>query len=459
MSIITRYIIKEQIGPFFLGLSTLIFVFILNIIFKDLGRFLGKGLTITVILEFFIYSMAWVAALAFPMSVLVSTLMSFGRLSADNEITAFKASGVHLYRLIVPILILATILAVGMERFNNVVLPDFNHRLRLLYSDISRKKPTLTLEPHVFFNDIPNYSLLVHEIDEKHDLLKGIIINDTNDPKFTRTIIAETGTLEFSTEKEMMVFTLFDGEIHEVESDDYEQYRRLKFDKQVFSIAVNNMVLTRSESENRGDREKSASMMWENIREDREAIQDRKDKLFTDVCKDMENVFLPGILEANSDSARAVYKNTKKAYSLSADDRADLLIKKIEGEQRVIQRYNRSINSLLVEIHKKYSIPVACIVFVLIGAPLGIMARQGGLATGWGFSILFFFIYWTFLIGGEQLADRQIINPIVAMWLPNGIVGLFGIYLVIRTVHEVTYLSQLAKPSVSKLFKRSSKSL
>ena len=96
--------------------------------------------------------------------------MAFGRLSAENEIAALKASGVNLYRLIIPVLVAACLLAISMERFHNIVLPEFNHRLRMLYSDITKKRPMLTLEPHVFFDDIPNYKLMVQEIDDKEEL-------------------------------------------------------------------------------------------------------------------------------------------------------------------------------------------------------------------------------------------------------------------------------------------------
>ena len=115
-------------------------------------------------------------------------------------------------------------------------------------------------------------------------------------------------------------------------------------------------------------------------------------------------------------------------------------LQQIQNEIRVLNGYKSSMNALTVEIHKKYSIPAACFVFVLVGAPLGIMARQGGLAVGGGLSLIFFLIYWAFLIGGEQLADRRLLNPIFAMWAPNFIVGLGGIYLVIHTVTETTFI-------------------
>ncbi len=115
-----------------------------------------------------------------------------------------------------------------------------------------------------------------------------------------------------------------------------------------------------------------------------------------------------------------------------------------------IQQDRRRIESLTVEIQKKYSIPVACIVFVLIGAPLGAMARRGGMATAGGFSLLFFLIYWTSLISGEDLAKRQIISPFMAMWSANIIVGVAGIFFLIRsgTVRATADLSWL--PSIFK---------
>jgi lipopolysaccharide export system permease protein len=108
----------------------------------------------------------------------------------------------------------------------------------------------------------------------------------------------------------------------------------------------------------------------------------------------------------------------------------------IDNQLSLIRSFERTGNSLLVEIHKKYSIPVACLVFVVIGAPLGFMARRGGIATGGGLSLGFFLLYWTFLIGGEDLADRQIISPFLAMWAANFVVGAAGLYLLWRAAKE-----------------------
>lgn len=216
MRLITNNIIREHIGPFIFSLSTIVFVFLLNIIFRDLGRLIGKGLPVRIILEFIFLNMAWIAALAIPMAVLMATLMAFGRMSQDNEITALKSSGVNLYRIIRPIFLLSILLTLGMERFNNIVLPEFNHRLNQLYVDISKKRPTATIEPNVFFNELEDFSLLVNKI--KEDSLEGIYINDKRDPKFSRRIIAKKGILKFIEEEERLVFDLRDGEFHEMET-------------------------------------------------------------------------------------------------------------------------------------------------------------------------------------------------------------------------------------------------
>ena len=439
MSIITRYILKEHLGPFLYSVTTIIFIFLLNVAFRDLGRILGKGLAIGVVLEFFGLNLAWILMLAVPMSVLVATLMAFGRLSADNEIAALKASGVHFYRLLIPVLVITFFVFIGLERFGNSVLPDFNHRFRLLYTDVSRKRPTLTLEPNVFFDEIPKYTLLVHGVEDEGKRLNGVIIDDHSDPQRNKTIIAERGNLHFSYEQERMVFTLYDGEVHEVEINDLRNYRRLRFEKQVIYIPVPDLVLKRSESKYRGDREKTAAMMQEDIRKNRSEMAVRQEAIRKLVARELSVLFPEAVWESVDDQAIEARLN-ERPLRWNGRARMERLVRQIQGERKIIQNYRRSINALMVEWHKKYSIPFACIVFALIGAPLGIMARQGGLAIGAGMGLAFFLIYWAFLIAGEQLADRMLMSPLAAMWMPNLILGIGGAVLVYRTVRETTFI-------------------
>jgi len=457
MRIITKYILKEHINPFVFGICTIVFLFILNILFRDLGRLLGKGLPLKIIIEFFLYQLAWIVALAVPMAVLIASLMVFGRLSSENEITALKASGVHLYRLISPVLIISIIIAAGMIQFNNYVYPESNHRLSMLYSDISKKKPTLTLEPNVFFDDIDNYNLLVHSIDNETDVLHGIIINDSSDPKFNKTIFAESGKLYYSQEYSTMVFSLQNGEVHEVQKTNLENYRRLKFNKHKIYIPVSNMVLKRSSSKRRGLREKSNPMLREDIQRHTRSVNKKKDIIIKQAQMRILEFFPKHYWPDQEEQTAAISSagdTTSRTVTLK---KLNQIIQSIHSQIKGIKGIQTSISAVLVEIHKKYSIPIACIVFVLIGAPVGIMARQGGMAVGGGISMVFFLIYWSFLIGGEQLADRGLMDPVLAMWLPNIIVGGAGVYLIIHAVREVTVIQwNILTDKLKKLFNRSS---
>lgn len=430
MRILTRYIIFEHIGPFFLGIASIVFLFLLNIVFRDLGRLLGKGLSFWTIVKFFGLNLAWILALAIPMAVLISTLMAFGRLSSDREIDAMKASGVSIHQLVRPIFIGAILLMIGMMIFNNTILPEFNYQVKKLYFEISKTRPTISLEPNVFYDEIPNYTIYVQKINSKKGKLEKIFIRDSSDPQFNKTIVADRGTLVFSRARQRIVFTLYNGEIHEVEKQHLEKYRRMKFKKQMISISLSDAQS--HPFRQRGDREKTTRMLLDDIAEDKKRLYERERYVRQMIAQDLASLFPSQYLPEEMRDA------TRASLSSSYQDRPGWMISQLEGEMAVIHAYKRAIASLWVEIHKKYSIPVACLVFVLVGAPLGILVRQSGFTVAGWVSIVFFLIYWTFLIGGEQLADRLMIHPAVAMWSPNIIVGILGLFLYYRTLKEST---------------------
>ncbi|RKY86885.1 YjgP/YjgQ family permease, partial [candidate division KSB1 bacterium] len=285
MFIIPRYVIKEHIGPFFVGLGVILFIFLTNFIAQNFNILIGKGLKINVILELIFLNLAWIVALAVPMAVLIATLMAFGRFSGDNEIIAIKSCGVSFYYMIAPVLIIAGIIAFGIVEFNNEVLPDANHKARLLMSDIWRKKPNLSFEEGVFSSKdlIENYRILIKKIDKGTDWIYNITIFDRSEQDVMRTILAEKGTMVFSEETETLILTLYNGELHEVDLKNLENYRRLKFEKNKFHIPVSNMQLRRSLEGPRGDREMSASMMMQEVRKEKKSIERCK--------KEIEKIF------------------------------------------------------------------------------------------------------------------------------------------------------------------------
>ncbi|MDZ7360866.1 MAG: LptF/LptG family permease [candidate division KSB1 bacterium] len=457
--ILPRYILREHLGPFFFGFAVITLIFLLNLVFRELSRMLSKGLPWNVVLEFFALNLAWIIALAVPMAVLMATLMAFGRLAADNEITAMKASGVSIYRIVTPILFAASLIAIGMIWFNNAVLPDFNHRARILAGDIARKKPGVSIEPGVWYKNIPDFGLLVQELVDSIQangksassngvtIARNLLITDHSDPDHNRTISARRGYIELNPRLGALVLTLFDGEVQEIDFTKMEELRHVSFTKHVLSIAVDDMFLRRSESEYRGDREKSAPQMRQEVQANQQLIAESLKALNEHVGRDLQRAVGSAFgLVAAADSVRSNYQPPARADSLTAVERQQRLtalvlsvrqtLYHIENQLAIVRSYERSNKGLLVEIHKKYSIPVACLVFVIIGAPLGFMARRGGLATGGGLSLGFFLLYWASLIGGEDLADREFISPFVAMWSANFIVGALGLYLLRRAAQE-----------------------
>ena len=284
MILLPKYIIKEHLGPFFFSLAVIMFVFVTKFIAQYIGRIFGKGLSILTIIEFIYLNLAWMLALAVPMSVLIAALMAFGRLSSDNEITILKTSGVSLYKIIFPVLISAIILTGIMFLFNDQILPEYNHRARLLFHSISQKKPTLQLEEGLYIT-LGDFNILVEDIEksfrdqmiektditganffeENADKLKNITIFDQSDKEIQRTIIAKYGRFVFEEETERLVFTLFEGEIHEINSDDYSKYRRLNFPRFKVYIPAPDLVFKRAEDSWRGDREMNIKMMKEEV--------------------------------------------------------------------------------------------------------------------------------------------------------------------------------------------------
>jgi len=262
--IIYRYILKSHIGPFVLALTTLLFLFLFQFLIRSIEQLVGKGLSIWVIVQLISLNLAWMVTLAVPMSVLVATLMAFGSLSSSNEITIMKAGGISLPKLMFPVLIFSVIITYLMILFNNDVLPEANHRARILLGDISRTKPSFFLESGKFSEDINGARILVKKTFENSNNLEGIYIYDYTNPHYKNLITAEKGDIGFTSDFKSVVMNLFNGEIHQFNGDDpANKYRKIKYERHRIIFSAEGFGFQRS-GENtfvRGDRELSASAM------------------------------------------------------------------------------------------------------------------------------------------------------------------------------------------------------
>jgi len=464
MKILGKYIIKEHIPPFFFALAVLMFIFLMNFLVKYITQIFGKGLSTITIIELIFYNLAWMFALAVPMAVLISTLMSFGRLSGDNEITILKSSGISIYRIIRPAIWFGIVVTILMIMFNDMVLPDFNHRARVMFRNIREKRPTLNLEAGIFYN-VQKFSFMVEKIDKslgdeisersnitgpdiddekKPDKLLNVLIFDRTQHDKTISITAKEGYMVYSSQRKGIIFTLFDGERHVFDNKNTEEYQLSNFVRNEVYINAPEFELDSKDDDYRGDREMNVEMMMKKVEENENQIQNTISKTSTIVQKYWDNIYskidsIKAQPHQQSDSSNLFHSINYKKYKKAVDKaqrKISRIFQQIKANESRISSYSSGVNKYEVEIHKKFSIPFSAIIFILVGAPLGISAKKGSLGVGATLSIFFFLIYWAGLILGEDLADRKFLSPMLAMWLPNILIGIAGILLTLRAVKE-----------------------
>ncbi len=569
------------------SLTALTSLLLLNYIAKRFGDLVGKGLGWRVIGEFFMLSVPFTVAMTLPMAVLVSTLYAFSRLAAENEITALKASGVGMARVLVPVLVGATGIAAFMLFFNDQVLPRANHRLSTLQQDIARKKPTFALRSQVINEVSPGrLSLKADYIDQATSWLHVVTIYDMSDPVRRRTIYADSGKMELAGDD--LLLTLYSGTMQEVPKSDPTQLQRLFYD--IDRVRVRNVVndLSRTDSTNtyKGDREMSICEMQKvygtheldyavahytleralmlgtrelttgtsadplpstssmppsaGVNEGASQagytivpqgfnphLRSSIGRVYCDALNKASKIRIPSLVRAARaaelplakaqqpapqqpaqqpaqrdttptpkrrlmggastgpstpprpatpdtirDTTRAATGDTTRGSipdttpqmppnlapaiapvptpsasrptsgfvpprgSVSSATGAFDVAGAIEAARNRMLENRTTMNRYGVEIQKKFALSAACVVFVLIGAPIALRFPRGGVGLVIGVSLVVFAIYYVGLIAGESLADRAFLTPFWAMWAANVILTAVGLLLLARMGKE-----------------------
>lgn len=429
MAILTRYLIRAHIGPFLFAFTVLTGLLFLNTVARRLQDLAGKGLPWSIIGEVLVLSLPHVIALTLPMSVLVAVLYTYNELTAANEATAMAANGVNPLRLLVPLVGVGTIVAAGMLYFNDRILPETNHRLKNLLVDIARKSPTFELREQVM-NEIrtgdfrTKYFLQARGVDQATNNLTDVAIYDVSNPDRARTIYADHGTMAFNQEGTDLFLTLFDGVMQEGDLADPRDFQRLYFGEQVIRVRGVGDILERQSSGFRSDREMSIAMLdsaaLENDRQLRDVQQESllRAKEAVQIALNVEG-FEPDVSapSAGGYGGSPVWREGGRAQDRLTESTA--LQSRAHSAQA--QSLRRQANMYRVEIHKKYAISFACIVFVLLGAPVAVRFPSGGVGMVIAVSLVVFSIYWVGLIGGEKLADTGAVTPFWSMWAANAV--------------------------------------
>ncbi|HKP16052.1 MAG TPA: LptF/LptG family permease, partial [Gemmatimonadaceae bacterium] len=570
MKIISRYILREHVGPFAFALTALTSLMILNFISRQFGELVGKGLPASVIAEFFGLSIPFTIALTLPMSVLVAVLYAFSRLAAENEVTALKASGVSPWRLVTPALVWGAVMSLFLLAFNDQVLPRANFRLKTLQDDIAQTKPTFLLKPQVI-NSLSEerFYLKAGRIDQSNGHMREVVIYDLTSPDRRRTIYADSGVIGFAPNLKDLEMDLFSGQMQTVSTDKPAQLDRLFYKSDRITVRNVGGRLNRREGDtlSRGDRELGVCAMqkrlvrakatYEDLRiEYMERLRLAKLRAEKKVAVGMPVHRRPRIkLEEPKNLAWAYCRGLSRLIGVKAAEAAELRVANLHFVQDTVRRSaqqdsakrdsvrratadsalraaaaatalppvppgrkailgispaqgtpattpvptpvpapvqgqsqpgtpastfkdpflattkqdsqrveqttermtetelaesisrtadvklqydiaQRTKNRYEIEINKKFALAAACLIFVILGAPLALRFPRGGVGLVLLVSLVVFALYYVGLIGGESLANKGIISPFWAMWGTNVILTIVGVILLLRMGHE-----------------------
>lgn len=395
-----RYLLKELIPPFFIGLLIYSFVLLMNQIFLLSELFIAKGVSLPVVVRIFLYLIPSVLAFAVPMSVLMGILAGLSRLSSDSEIVAFRTLGIRNTRILQPVLIFAIGGWLVTSFLTLYLAPRANYKWVQTLTQSVLAKVQLKINPREFNETIPQTVIFIQDITSENRW-ENIFVYLTHSPGEPRAILARTGRLNFFPEAKRATLELINGAIHTVPLNDPERYSITFFDRVEEEISVENLFAQFS-SEKR-------------VRE-----------------KDIGEL-LNGVKRIEGSRVRLEAERKKLAAEGNRTRDTDIRLKAIDHG---LSQNKREGRSHWVEIHKKFALPFVCLIFVLMGIPLGISTRKGGRTSGFTISLGIILVYYILITAGEKSAMEGRISPFLGIWGANILFLLAGVYLFARSSKE-----------------------
>ena len=503
MKLVTRYVVREHVGPLLFALSALTSLLMLQYVARQLANLAGKGLPWSAIGKFFVLSLPFTIAMTMPMAVLVATLFTFGRMAAEHEITAFKASGVRVRTLMLPVLTCAFLLSIAMVAFNDQVLPRANHELRILQNDIAKTKPTLALRDQAMNAVTDQFFLRIARSDANTNKMYDVVIYDLTKGPERKTIYADSGVFSLTPNGQDLLLQLFDGYSQEFVRGDPRRLQRSFFSDQTVKVrGITRGFESTSNDDYRSDREMTVCEMhrryaadaleFRRVRQEYimyasqlvapgtktlRAPRDRpvEEGLARFYCVTLPSLFLPKKAKAQApvvtatpqapvvtaapqapvvtavpqapvvtppgdtlkDSLGAVIPPPPPAVTIAAPmppaiDTMTMYRGAMNASEAQLMASREGLDGLTVEIHKKFALSFACLVFVLFGPPIALRFPRGGVGATLGVSIGVFGLYYICLMGGEALADKGLVPASIAMWIANAIFAMIGVVLLWR---------------------------
>lgn len=453
MKILDRYILKSYLFTFLTVFVIFMFIFILQTVWLFIGELAGKGLDAGIIFKFLLYTAPKLIPLVLPLSILVSSIMTFGRFAESYEFAAMKSTGISLQRAMRSLIVFIVLLSVGTFFFANNVIPWSEFKQYNLRKNLAKKKPALAIGEGVF-NDIGNINI---KVDKKHgdndQLLDKVIIHQKSKDRKNRTVMkSKTGELKSSPDSDILQMVLFDGNRYEdiKPSDPKEIIRvphaKVSFEKYIMNIDLREVNKVDFDNETHNTYKMfNVQQLNDTIRAFERQYDEEKIGFGTNMYKRTGIVIIAkdSTNRVQQDSIASV-ENILDILSLQNKKRAlDISISNIKGRRTTLEntkkrfeRMEKKINHQKIYMHDKFAVAIACIILFFVGAPLGAIIRKGGIGLPMVIAICLFLVYHFIGIFGKNSAEDGSIPPWLGTWMSAIVMFPLSIYFTRRATSD-----------------------
>ena len=437
-----------------------IFILLMQFMWMHVTDLVGKGIGLSVLAEFFIYATASVVPLALPLAILLSSLICFGNLAERVELTAMKAAGISLFRIMRPLTIAVAFLCIGAFFFSNNVLPKSQSKLWALIFSLRQKNPELEIPAGEFYDEICGYHIYVREKTADGALLKIMIYDYSDGFENAKVMVADTGRMAASADRHYLILDLMNGETFENLNKKQQRatgtvksipYRRETFSKKRILIDFSTDFRRVDESVLQDQHvSKNVVQLTQSIDSmrviSRERSKEQSDRLIRERYFGRENLNEVHIPEAVTKEQRQHYSWDSLWASLDihqqrqvlsiAHERACNYRDQVNYQAIILDDANRYIRKHEIELYRKFTLAFACLIFFFIGAPLGTIIRKGGLGAPVIISVILFIIYYIIDNTGYKMAREALWPCWAGMWLSSFVLLPIGIFLTIKAATD-----------------------
>ena len=418
----------------------------MQFLWKYVDDLVGKGLEWYLIAELLLYASANLVPMALPLSILLSSIMTFGTLGENYELVAIKSAGISLQRAMKPLLVVTLFLSFTAFYFSNNIWPIANLKFASLLHDISKKKPALDFKEGIFYKDIDDFVIRVGKKDQKNDILYDISIYDHTAKEGNRKVIrAEEGTMKMSTDDTKLILTLKNGFSYNEVKKSTSPLFRSEFEKEVIYLDVSGFQMNRSDEGLFKNNYKMLNIVQldeaiDTIKFETELGIIRMGKKVKEGISLFKDTLNKNLNLAKADSSFINLLSYNKGIQNQIYQGAINALRRHKTYITTLSRYVESNDKLIdrhqIEWHRKFTLSIACIILFFIGAPLGAIIRKGGLGMPVIISVLFFLVFHVLSITGEKLVKESGINPASGMWMATVILIPIGAFLTYKSTTD-----------------------